>query len=217
MGFRWMAIGLFAIALMGRCASGPPPAAKVPAPSPESPIVKALRDPSLFGPDIASVIRVLPAFAEAGEERVMIFADRVVGTKRYATMDEAQRRSKSILDRGERVMSPTLPLPPPKGRLAAVNPVRSLDDRAIHVAAVLDGARFLAPGLRIDIVQQRLGAPEKHEQVVIDDGTDRHPLVLELYSYYGGAIVFATREGTLDPRTVDRVFVDTQRITTAVF
>jgi len=217
MVIRWTAVGLFSIALMGRCASGPPPAAKVTAARPESPIAKALADPSLFGPDIAAVVRMLPAFAEAGENRVMILPDRVVGTKRYATADEAQRTAKSVLDRGERVMSPTLPLPPPKGRLTAIDAMRSLDDRAIHVAAVLEGARFLAPGLRIDVVQQRLGAPEKHEQVVIDDGTDRHPLVLELYSYYGGAIVFATREGTLDPRTVDRVFVDTQRITAAVY
>ena len=51
----------------------------------------------------------------------------------------------------------------------------------------------------------------------IDDGTDRHPLVLELYSYDAGAIVFATREGTLDPRAIDRVFLDAQRITAAVF
>ena len=218
MVMRWLAFGLVSVAMMGRCASSPPPAPpQPPAPGREAPLIKALSDQSIFGPDFAAVIRVLPAFSAAGENRVMLFTDRVVGTKRYATLEEGQRAAKSILERGERNMSPTLPLPPPRGRITTITAIRSLDDRAIHVVAVLDGARFLAPALRLDVIEQRLGPPEKHEQLVIDDGTDRHPLVLELYSYDAGAIVFATREGTLDPRAIDRVFLDAQRITAAVF
>src|SRR5436305_2047962 len=84
----------------GSSPSSAPP--QPPAPGREAPLIKALSDQSIFGPDFAAVIRVLPAFSAAGENRVMLFTDRVVGTKRYATLEEGQRVAKSILDRGER-------------------------------------------------------------------------------------------------------------------
>src|SRR5439155_22309612 len=108
MVMRWLAFGLVSVAMMGRCASSPPPAPPQPPAPGEAPLIKALSDQSIFGPDFAAVIRVLPAFSAAGENRVMLFTDRVVGTKRYATLEEGQRVAKSILERGERNMSPTL-------------------------------------------------------------------------------------------------------------
>lgn len=193
---RWLAIGLCSLALMGRCASSKPAA---PGPPAESSLVvalnRALADQTLFGPDLAAALRLLPAFAAAGEERVMLFPDRIAGGKSYATVEEGQRAAKS---------------------LTAVEAVRLLDDRQFHVTAVLPGKQLLAPGLNIDVVQQRLGPAEKQEQLVIDDGSDRAPVVLEVYSYFGGAIAFATRAGTVDPRKVDRVFLDVPRIIAAV-
>lgn len=220
---RCLTVAFVTLALLNRCGTaGSPPPAPASGTTPvtaaaQSPLVKTLSDPAIFGPDIGAVIRVLPAFAAAGENRVWVFTDRVAGTKKYPSLDEGKRAAKAISDRGERVMSPTLPLPPPRVHITALDGLRLRDDRAVHVAAQVAGAQFLAAGLHMDTVEQRLGKPERHEQILIDDGTERYPLVLELYYYQGGAIVFATREGTSDPRLVDRVIFDADRITAALF
>jgi hypothetical protein len=219
---RSLGNALLVLAMLTRCGSTPATPTTTAtntatAAPPASPIVRILSDPALFGPDIGAVLRLLPAFAAAGEARVMVFRDRAVGTNAYRTPDEAKRTAGTIRDRGERVMSPTLPLPPPRISLKTIDATPWLDDRAWHVVAQAPGAQLLADGLRLETVQQRLGPWERHEELVIDDGTERHPTVLELYWYAGGAIAFATRENTVDPHVVERVYLDTQRVSAAIF
>lgn len=206
----------------GPPAATPPPASAARAPAAESTdarLARTLGDAAIWGRDFASVLRALPAFTAAGERTVMVFDHRVAGERRHPNEEDARRAAASV---GERLAAapairPVLALPAPRVMLPSPAPVRLPDDRAFHVTSTAPDAQFLVPGLRIDTVRQRLGAAAGPERLVIDDGTERRPLILDVYSYDDGAVRFATDIGAADPSAVERVFLDAGRISAGLF
>ena len=78
-------------------------------------------------------------------------------------------------------------------------------------------AQFLKPGLTISDVEARLGKAERVTTEVLDDGTERRPVILTLHHYAGGAIIFVESDMNPNIHSVDRVFLDVSKISAAFF
>jgi len=89
------------------------------------------------------------------------------------------------------------------------------EDRSYRISAA--GPQFLPDRLSMAMVRSRLGKEERVSTELLDDGTERRPVVLTLHHYAGGAIVFV--ESDLNPNigSVDRVFLDAPKISASIF
>ncbi|HJQ25383.1 MAG TPA: hypothetical protein VKA60_15795 [Blastocatellia bacterium] len=182
-----------------------------------------LTDSILWGPDFATALSSVPAFLRAGETQVAVFPDRVIGRKKYPAPGQADAKLPTL----SRQLSVTQRLSPRSlkmrnfmavGRTELKPEVYLLpDDRTFRLAAVSPAARFLVPGVNLADVEGRLGKAERVTTELLDDGTERRPIVLTLHYYAGGAIILV--ESDINPRigSVDRVFLDASKISAALF
>src|SRR5215213_8950335 len=129
-------------------------------------IVRILDDRTLWGEDFYRLLPSLPDFQKAGEQRIVIFADRVVGANRYERMEEAERRTRTL---ERELRSEDQPLANAMRRRYQVqqplalqpDAIRFLDDTSFRVAALAPNAQFLRQPFEGATVLQRLGKQEK--------------------------------------------------------
>lgn len=184
-------------------------------------IVRILDDRTLWGEDFYRLLASLSDFQKAGEQKVVLFPDRVVGNNRYERLPEAERRTRTL----ERELSEADPplAAAAQRRYQVQQPmvlrpeaIQFLDDRSFRVAALAPAALFLPKGLKVATVEERLGKPEKVTTEMLDDGTERRPIVLKIYHYAGGAIAFAESNIAPRPGLVNRVYLDVPAVTSAL-
>lgn len=182
-----------------------------------------LADRALWGRDFAAALRALPAYQSAGEEKVLVFDDRVVGDTKYTARSAALQAAANVgvqmraLRQAAQAPSAVLQaLETPARELGAPAPMVLAEDRALHVGNAEPDLELLAPGLAITAVASRHGNADTTRTVAIDDGTERRPRILKLYSYDNGAIVFATSTGAVNPDAVERVILDAKAVSDAV-
>jgi hypothetical protein len=178
-----------------------------------------LTDLSLWGEKFSSLLAALPAFAGAGESQVWVFPNRVVGGNKFRSKDEAERQLKNLsenLKKGATPRSDKLRTYMAIG-VTPLKPTVILfrDDRSYRVAA--EGGPFLQPGLTITDVRKRLGKEERVTTQMLDDGTEHRPVILTLHFYAGGAIAFAESDISATIGSVDRVLLDTSKISATLF
>ena len=178
-----------------------------------------LTDQSLWGEKFPSVLAALPAFAGAGESQIWVFSDRIVGGNKFRGRDEAERQVKNVI---EALKKPPSPRSDKLRTMMAtgVSPLKPTailfrDDRTYRVAA--EGGPFLRPELSIAEVRRRLGKEERITTEVLDDGTERRPVILTLHYYAGGAIAFAESDHSLKIGSIDRVLLDASKISATLF
>lgn len=182
-----------------------------------------LTDQSLWGEDFPSVLSALPAFTQAGEQQVSVFPNRIIGRTKYTRRPQLGPKVKRLaqgLRASTRLRSTSSKVGSymTQGRVPLNAQTYQLpDDRTFRISAAVPSAQFIAPGLSIAGVKQRLGKEEKVTTEVLDDGTERRPVILTLYHYAGGAIVFVESDVNPNIGSVDRVFLDAQRISTTIF
>lgn len=184
-------------------------------------VVRILEDRALWGKDFYGLLASLASFQQAGEQRLQVFADRVVGTKRYDSLAEAQRRVPALeqaLKRAEdqRLAAAVLRRYQAQPLILKPTAIQFVDDGSYRVAALQPDAQFLAPGLKTATVLERLGKAEKVTTEVLDDGTERRPVILTVYHYAGGAIAFAEADVAPRPGFINRVFLDVPAITSSL-
>jgi hypothetical protein len=187
-------------------------------------IRRILSDSKLWGKDFPAVLAALPSFNRAGEIRIAVFPDRIVGERKFKSLDEAGREAENVskyLNLGQIKFRPEFETLFQRGfreRAAALKPepLNFLDDDTKRVAVLSRGSQFLAPGLTIATVRQILGEPEKITKELLDNG-ERRPIILKLYHYAGGAVAFAESNWTTRPGDVDRAFLNVPAATAAVF
>ena len=188
-------------------------------------IRRILSDTRLWGKDLPTVLAALPAFARGGENRIAVFPNRIVADRKFKSMAEARRESQSVLrfwSSRQTKLKPEYQTMLQRGfqeRAMTLKPeaIKFSDDNSIRVAAISSAGQFLAPNLTIETVRGILGQPEKVTNEVLDNGYERRPIVLTLYHYAGGAIAFAESDISVRQGSVDRVFLNVQAATSAIF
>jgi hypothetical protein len=185
-------------------------------------MLRIVEDRALWGEGFYGLLASLPSFQKAGEQRLQVFADRVVGTKKYDSLAAAERETRS-LDRTLRSAQDPGLAAAVRRRFQAQRPVdlkpttiQFVDDGSYRVAALEPGAQFLAPGLKVATVLERLGKAERITTEVLDDGRERRPVILTIYHFAGGAIAFAEADVAPRPGFVSRVFIDVPALTSAL-
>jgi len=218
-------LGLMALFVPRWAASDgqPPRGAGAAAPSTDaSKLIDMLRDPLLWGPEKLAVLNAVPAFAQAGEAQIEVLPRRVVGRRKYKSSGEAEQPASRALNAMKALPRMRVQVAAPqedaqRHTLESVSAVVFPDDRTFRVGTPDRNARYIASNVRIDQVEQRFGKAERVTTEVIDDGTDRRPIELKLYHFAKDAIVVVTADYNSDPRTVDRVLLDTKAVMQAVF
>ncbi len=185
-------------------------------------MVRIVEDRALWGEDFYRLLASLPSFQKAGEQRLQVFADRVVGTKKHGSLAEAERGALSLDRTLQSTQDPALAAAV-RRRFQAQRPValkptaiQFVDDGSYRVAALEPDAHFLPPGLKIATVLERLGKAERVTTEVLDDGRERRPVILTIYHFAGGAIAFAEADVAPRPGLVSRVFIDVPALTSAL-
>lgn len=191
-----------------------------PPPAPEkSKLVEMLQDPLLWAPNYAEAIGAIRALAQAGEAKAEILPRQIVGRQKYADPRQAQ----GVVTKANAALSaPSAPRIPLPGNDARVRPpqiaaIVSTDDRAVHVGTPDHPARYIAAKITIDQVIARFGKPDRVTVEVIDDGTERRPIELTLYHWANDAILVGTTDINANPRSVDRVVLDTNAVARVIF
>lgn len=188
-------------------------------------LAKILSDRTLWGKDFPLVLGFLDSWSQSNEKKIYIFTDRVVGSNRYKTREEAQQAAARMRE----AIKATRPRPRPefldllKGlpseapEQLSVEVIRFLpDDDDFHVAWKSPSLGFLAQNLSVATVRERLGPPEKTTLELIQNETERRPVVLTMHSYAGGAVIFAESDWAT-PGYVDRAILDVPTIRAALY
>jgi hypothetical protein len=179
-----------------------------------------LTDQSLWGPDFPSALAAVPSFAAAGEQQVAIFSDRVTGRIKYPNRELAARRLSQYNRLASQNVSPRSPRLAAlmSGQRTVLSPevFHERDDNTFRIAMTKDSAQFLAPGLTIAEVEKRYGIAERTTTELLDDGTDRRPIVLTLHHYADGAVIFVESDINPNIGSVDRVFLGVSKILAAL-
>ncbi len=180
-----------------------------------------LTDQSLWGEDFPSVLKTLEAFTRAGERQVSVFPDKILGRTKYTRRAQAEPflyRLAQGLKVTPKARSSKLESFMSQARTARAPEIFQLpDDRTFRISTAVPSARFLKPDLKISDVETRLGKAEKVTTEVLDDGTERRPVILTLHHYAGSAIIFVESDVNPNIHSVDRVFLDAPRISATFF
>jgi hypothetical protein len=189
-------------------------------------VTQVLAKAGIWGKDLPSLLAFMESWNRINEPKIHVFPDRVVGSTRYTKREEAQAAAARLSD----AMKATRSRPKPQaadllGGVSAqaisqlrVEVIKFLpDDDYYHVAWVNPALRFIAPGASMSAVRNSLGAPEKSTVEVVQNETERRPVILTLHSYAGGSIIFAESDWSAVPGTVDRVILDVKAVTAALY
>lgn len=166
--------------------------------------VKAiLTDTQLWGKDFPTVLATITSWKQV-EQRVVIFPARTLGDTPYRSSAEAER-VRTILN----------------GTMGQNDKLRAsvvtwLEDDSFRLAVGGGSLQLLPEKLSLELVKKRLGPPESVTPVVISSNTERRAVVLMLYSYAGGAVIFAESSYSPWPGIVDRAFLDVNAVTRAL-
>lgn len=204
-------------------------AAPTPTPTPTpapplSPVAKALSDSALWGKDFASALASLPAWSRAGESTLVIFPNRIVGGTPHGAEKEARESASRVMSALATAKPPVRPafaallLKAHEGGPAMrLEPMRFWDDLSFRAAWAGSSLQFYSPDLKLSVVRERLGPPEKVKREVIEGDAERRPLILTVSEYFSGAVRFAESDWAPKPGFVDRVVLKVRAVEAVVF
>ena len=197
-------------------------------PGVDTKIREILSDSTLWGDDFPALLANIRSWRRSGETRIEIFQNEAVGATPQANIRlalSAAARLHFLMKESPRFRTNFEAVL--KRRAADVNDSvvpsaqTSRDDIWWRVVMVKKSSAaqtlYLAPGLTMAKVQERSGPPESVTTRLIDSGDERRPLILKLYNYAQGSIAFAESNISPTPGTVDRVILDTTRISGVIF
>lgn len=180
---------------------------------------KIMTDPEIWGKDFHTLVANLEAFSRAGDAKISIFPEEVVLPTQYKSRDEAQSAAKRVDQSVKDLKANPTPLYRKyAGQSAADLKARVVpyfaEDESIRVA--VGPLQLLRPGLTVATVRKQLGAPQKVETLLVQTEGEQRPLILTLYVYAGGSLVFAEADIAPRPGLVNRVIIDVAALTSAL-
>lgn len=193
----------------------------------QSKIKAILSDPGLWGEDFNALLANVKAIKNTGETKIEVFSSEAVGATPHATIEAALHEASELRLQMQKVRSfksqfRTLVNARAEDLYLKVAPSAhpSRDDESGRVVLLSNEVKktsYFPSGLTLKSVTERHGAPEKVTKQLIDTGDERRPIVLTLYHYGDGAIMFAQSDLCEEPETIERVILDTAKVSAAIF
>lgn len=185
-------------------------------------VFQILSDQALWGKDFPTVLSYLQSFENSGERQSAIFANKIVTT----TPLKAEKDAKPAAERLNRSLDDLKANPTPlfqKLIQRAAGQPASLkaeilpyfaEDRSVRIE--INSLELFSDKLTVLMVKKQLGQPEKVSTLLVETDGEERPLILTLYSYAEGAIVFAEADIAARPGFVNRVLLDIPKIVRAL-
>ena len=193
----------------------------------QSKIKAILSDASLWGEDFNALLANLKAIKNTGETKIEVFSNEAVGATPHATIEVALHEASELRLQMQKVRSfksqfRTLVNARAEDLHLKVAPSAhpSRDDESGRVVLLSNEVKktsYFPSGLTLKSIKDKHGAPEKVTKQLIDTGDERRPIVLTLYHYGDGAIMFAQSDLGEDPEMIERVILDTAKVSAAIF
>jgi hypothetical protein len=166
-------------------------------------LAKVINDRELFGDDGIAALRAAAAWRGAVQRFVVVEAEQIVADQ---PLSEAEAAAVSGMQQ-RTTQSSTGEAAARASTLRAVV-VFMPDDGTRRLALRRDNPTFLRTGIKLAVIEQRYGKPQRVFTEVVQSRGERRPAVLTVYEYDGGAVRFASSDFSRFPGSVDRVFLD---------
>lgn len=181
-------------------------------------VLQILTDKVLWGKDFLTVLAYLESFQRVNETRIAVFSDEVVTTTALKSEDEGKRAAEQLNQTIEKLTADPTPLN--KNLLLRFDGQRKTlraevlpyfaEDESVRVR--VDSLDLFSDKLAVETVKKQLGKPEKVSTLLVETEGEMRPLILTLFSYAGGAIVFAEADIAVRPGFINRVYLDVPKI-----
>jgi hypothetical protein len=193
-------------------------------PVPDPRLEALLKDTSIWGPNFGEVLAAMPTWTEAGEKQVIVYRARVEGSQEFQTSAAAlqmETQTRAAFKKARwtprpafrQLLAPLMARPVVIGKAA---PVKTPDGESVRLAWG-ETRQLLAADLTKARLTATQGEPERITRRVIPTDDERRPVVLTELHYANGAVVFAQPDYAPRPGFIDRVALNTGRVTEAVF
>jgi len=202
-------------------------------------IVRILTNKVLWRDDFPSLLRRLKSLNASGETKISVLPNEAYGERKFTSLEVVGETGELHSLMGE-LRSLMMGLPPLKPAVQAklnatwnqsIDTVTAVgqpsgDDGSVRVnltskkpstTNLIPTPEFLAPELTLSTVKQQNGEPEKVTTQIVDSEGEHRPEIVTLYHYAGGAIVFAVSDMSPTPLIIDRVILDTAKVSQALF
>lgn len=192
---------------------------------------KILTTKELWGKDFPQLLTRLKGWGEAGEERVAVFPNRVVGTTPYRKAELAEAKVERLATGMRSLQKDFTPAITPLIQGVTDDMPRRFKPQVIQSFADDDSARlawvpeageaaapvFIPKGLKVTDVYEKIGKPERvTTRVVQPERGGRRPTVLKLHEYAAGEVAFVESDLSPRPGTVDRVILAIKPVSTTI-
>ena len=172
--------------------STPPPAATANQNQQEA-IRKILFDQSIWGKDFGAALKAIPLLSENGEQKVLIFGDRLIGTTPYQKNDIQAAMS---IRRATRDLNADISAMKRQGGaqsdLGTAQALSFPDDDSQRIAMFKAGNQYLAPNTSIVTIKEHHGTPQKITKEAVKSTNQYRPEVLIYHHYANSAVIFVT-------------------------
>jgi hypothetical protein len=166
-------------------------------------LAKVINDRELFGDDGIAAIRAASAWRGAVKRFVIVEPAQVVADQPVAEVDAA-----AVSDLQSRTTQASAGAPAARASTFRAVVVFMPEDGTRRLALRRDNPTFLKTGIKLAVIEQRYGKPQRVFTEIMESQGERRPAILTIYEYDGGAVRFASSDFSRFPGSVDRVFLD---------
>ncbi len=166
-------------------------------------LAQVINDRELFGDDGIAAIRAAAAWRGAVKrfvvvEAAQVVADQPLGEAEAAAVSGLQQRTTQSAAGKPAANASTL------RAVVAFMP----EDGTRRLALRRENPTFLKTGIKLAVIEERYGKPQRVFTEVVQSQGERRPAILTVYEYDDGAVRFASSDFSRFPGSVDRVFLD---------
>jgi hypothetical protein len=166
-------------------------------------LAKVINDRELFGDDGIAAIRAAAAWRGAVKRFVVVEPAQVVADQ---PLSEAEDAALSGLQ--SRTTQAAAGVPAARASTLRAVVAFMPEDGTRRLALRRDNPTFLRTGIKLAVIEERYGKPQRVFTEIVESQGERRPAVLTVYEYDGGAVRFASSDFSRFPGSVDRVFLD---------
>jgi hypothetical protein len=190
---------------------------------PDKKLESILKDTRIWGKHFAEVLAAMPAWSETGEEKIVVFQQRVEGSREFRSATEARKADTETRAARKKRWVPTPAfadlLNPVMNRplvRTPASPKATRDGESVHLAWA-NQRELLAPNLTKAQLIEALGQPESVVRRLQPTEDERRPVALTEFRYANTTAVFAQPDYAPKPGIIDRAVLKCTPVVNTVF